>query len=59
VSIPRRVSAARIVLLRSRAVIHHRRAGDAFVTRVINIGWIPIDPPGIVVDSVESYSDHV
>ena len=35
---------------RRREVIHHRRAAAEIITRVINIGSIALDPPGIVID---------
>jgi Uma2 family endonuclease len=44
-----------IVSTRHREVIHHRRQGDAIVSRVVNIGTIQLDPPGITVDMAEFY----
>jgi hypothetical protein len=36
-------------------VIHHRRSGLDIVSRVINIGGIALDPPGISIDLAEIY----
>jgi Uma2 family endonuclease len=44
-----------IVGVRRREVIHHSRAGAEIVTRVINIGSIRLDPPGIEIDLAEIY----
>ena len=44
-----------IVSTRRREVIHHRRDGDAIVSRVMNVGAIVLDPPGISVDIAELY----
>ncbi len=40
---------------RRREVIHHRRAGADIITRVINIGSIALDPPGIAIDLADIY----
>ena len=44
-----------VVRARRREVIHHRRAGAHIVTRVINLGSIQLDPPGIAIDLTEIY----
>lgn len=44
-----------IVRARRREVIHHSRAGSDIVSRVINIGTIALDPPGITIDLAEIY----
>lgn len=44
-----------IVRARRREVIHHSRAGSDIVSRVINIGAIALDPPGISIDLAEIY----
>ena len=44
-----------IVNTRRQEVVHHRGDGDAIVSRVINIGMIDLDPPGIRVDIAELY----
>jgi Uma2 family endonuclease len=44
-----------IVRARRREVIHHRRSGLDIVSRVINIGGIALDPPGISIDLAEIY----
>jgi hypothetical protein len=46
---------SRIVTTRRRAVVHHRRDGDAIVARVVNVGAIELDPPGITIDIAELY----
>jgi Uma2 family endonuclease len=40
---------------RRREVIHHRRAGTEIVTRVINLGTIRLEPPGITIDLADIY----
>lgn len=40
-----------------REVVHHRRAGDGFVTSVIRSGVIALDPPGISVAVDAIYRD--
>lgn len=44
-----------IVRARRREVIHHRRDGAEIVSRVINLGAISLDPPGITIDLVDIY----
>jgi Uma2 family endonuclease len=44
-----------IVRVRRREVIHHRRAGTEIVSRIINIGSIVLDPPGIAIDLADIY----
>ena len=44
-----------IVRVRRREVIHHRRSGAQIVSRVINIGSIVLDPPGIAIDLADIY----
>jgi Uma2 family endonuclease len=44
-----------IVSARRREVIHHRREGSAIVSRVVNVGAIELEPPGILVDIAELY----
>lgn len=44
-----------IVSTRRHEVIHHRRDGDTIASRVINVGTIVLDPPGIAVDIAELY----
>jgi Uma2 family endonuclease len=41
---------------RRREVIHHRRMGDEIATRVINLGAIALDPPGITIDLADIYT---
>jgi len=42
-----------------RQVIHHRRSGTDIVSRVINIGSLALDPPGITIDLADIYpADH-
>ncbi|HUB14887.1 MAG TPA: Uma2 family endonuclease [Acetobacteraceae bacterium] len=47
------------LVLRARRpeVIHHRGAGDDIVSRVINIGLLHLDPPGISIDVGEVYAE--
>jgi Uma2 family endonuclease len=44
-----------IVRARRREVIHHSRSGSAIISRVINIGGIVLDPPGITIDLADIY----
>jgi hypothetical protein len=44
-----------VVSTRQREVVHHRREGDAIVARVVNVGAIELDPPGITIDIAELY----
>jgi Uma2 family endonuclease len=45
-----------IVNPRSPRVIHHARAGDAILTRIITAGSIALDPPGIEIALHDIYS---
>jgi Uma2 family endonuclease len=40
---------------RRREVIHHRRAGIEIVTKIINLGTIRLEPPGITIDLADIY----
>jgi Uma2 family endonuclease len=40
---------------RKHEVIHHRRVSDEIITRIINIGSIVLDPPGIAIDLADIY----
>jgi len=44
-----------IVNARRREIIHHQRAVDAIVSRIVNLGSIHLDPPGIAIDLAEIY----
>jgi Uma2 family endonuclease len=44
-----------IVSTRRREIIHHRRDGDSIVSRIVHLGTIQLDPPGITVDIAEFY----
>lgn len=44
-----------IVRSRRREVIHHSRSGAEINSRVINVGSIKMDPPGITIDLAEIY----
>ena len=44
-----------LIRVRRREVIHHRRAGGDIITRVVNLGAIILDPPGITIDLAEIY----
>jgi Uma2 family endonuclease len=44
-----------IIRARRREVIHHSRAGSDIVSRVINVGSISLDPPGISIDLADLY----
>ena len=45
-----------IVRSRRREVVHHRRDGDAIATRVVHVGRIALDPPGIAIDVAAFYA---
>jgi len=45
-----------IVSARRREVIHHQRSGEGIVSRVVNLGSIRLDPPGIAIDVAEVYA---
>jgi Uma2 family endonuclease len=44
-----------IVRSRRREVIHHFRRGDEIASRIINVGAIRFDPPGITIDLESIY----
>jgi Uma2 family endonuclease len=44
-----------IVRARRQEIIHHRREGDAILSRTVNIGTIQIDPPGIALAIADVY----
>ena len=44
-----------IVQVLRREVIHHRRSGEGIISRVINIGDIVLDPPGITIGLADIY----
>jgi Uma2 family endonuclease len=44
-----------IVRARRHEVILHSRAGSEIISRVINIGSIVLDPPGITIDLADLY----
>lgn len=46
-----------IVRAQRREVIHHRRAGTDIVTRIVNLGAVSLDPPGIAIDLADIYPD--
>ncbi len=46
-----------IVRTRRREVIHHRRAGTDIVTRIVNLGAIRLDPPGISIELGDIYPE--
>jgi Uma2 family endonuclease len=39
-----------------REIIHHRRAADRIETRIVETGFIDLDPPGIKLSLDEIYS---
>ncbi len=45
-----------IVSVRRREIIHHQRDGDGIASRVVNLGSIRLDPPGIAIDIAEIYA---
>ena len=45
-----------IVNSRRREVVHHRRDGDGIATRVVNVGTILLEPPGLSLDIVGFYA---
>jgi Uma2 family endonuclease len=47
-----------IVRTRRREVIHHRRVAEGFETRVVSLGVILLDPPGIGLDPASVYEDE-
>ncbi len=44
-----------IVRALRREVIHHRRSGEEIISRVVNVGQIQLDPPGITLDLADIY----
>ena len=46
-----------IVGVRRREVIHYRRIDDGIALRVVNLGTIQLDPPGIAVDINDFYQE--
>lgn len=40
---------------RRRELVHHARRGDAILSRVVNVGRVTLDPPGIDFDLEEVY----
>ena len=46
-----------VVGVRRREVIHYQRAKDEIASRVVNLGTIQLDPPGIAVDINEFYQE--
>jgi Uma2 family endonuclease len=47
-----------IVRARKQEIIHHWRAGHEITSRVVNIGSIRLDPPGISLDVAEVYGER-
>lgn len=45
-----------IVRTRRQEVIHHRRAGAEIMTRIVNLGTLTLDPPGITLEIAEFYA---
>ena len=45
-----------IVSARRREIIHHQRNGAAIVSRIVDLGSISLDPPGIAIDLAEIYA---
>jgi hypothetical protein len=45
-----------IVRARRHEIIHHWRSGDAIVARVVNLGSIRLDPPGITIAVNDVYA---
>ena len=46
-----------IVGVRRREVIHHWRAGDIIASRVVNLGIIQLNPPGMTIDINDIYAE--
>src|SRR5271165_1906306 len=44
-----------IVRARRQEIVHHRRSGDEIISRVVNVGVVRLDPPGLVLDVAEIY----
>lgn len=45
-----------IVGARRREIIHHQRAGEQIVSRIVNLGSVRLDPPGVAFDIAEIYA---
>lgn len=45
-----------VVRARRHEVTHHRRSGAEIITRIINLGSIGLDPPGITVALADIYA---
>jgi Uma2 family endonuclease len=45
-----------IVSARRHEIIHHQRAGDAIASRIVNLGSIHLDPPGIAIEIAQIYA---
>jgi Uma2 family endonuclease len=45
-----------IVSARRREIIHHQRNGEQIVSRIVNLGSIRLDPPGIAIDLADIYA---
>jgi Uma2 family endonuclease len=45
-----------ILRARRQEIIHHSRVGDEVVSRMVNVGAILLDPPGISIDVGEVYA---
>lgn len=45
-----------IVSARRREIIHHQRDGERIASRVVNLGSIRLEPPGIAIDVAEIYA---
>jgi Uma2 family endonuclease len=45
-----------IVSARRREIIHHQRAGGGIASRVVNLGSIRLDPPGIAIEVADIYA---
>ena len=45
-----------VVSARRREIIHHPRDGEGIASRVVNLGSIRRDPPGIAIDVAEIYA---
>lgn len=48
-----------IVRALRREIIHHARSADGISTRIVNIGTILLDPPGIALDINEVYTGSI
>lgn len=48
-----------VVRARRQEIIHHSRANEIIVSRVVNFGTIRLDPPGIALDVAEVYGDTI